>query len=731
MITRVSSLTRALAHVSARASRSFVRSPGLEPIYAATIQLRVSDAKLLGSQARALSSFSRLLTLRPDLAKDAYTHLFDILVNCIPVTPGNHDVSPPLPCEPWREVVQVSAGILTKRSDSLPPAIPPPLLTTVPYRTTILQARTAVAVVFLDYTKVCQEGFLSHLEEIAGNVSQMYETGRIRPGERNVLVEGLLASASAGSTQMQETVIDWSLQATKASWTSPAVQQSIVSLEAFVEAYLPTRMEGSEIRVGGARDRYRMNHELHQIERTMRRLTGDTARQILSRHMGWVVPFGLQLMTCLNALNTPQGRALLGPSVGILDMSQQEKAHYLRRVGVRLAPVPGDANAGDYSSVGGETVSSARGWVRHCIEYISHFLGLLASVVPGCLGSIPKLNEAAGMIYSSIESMDHRALRISIRHLTIPAVRDTPAEHLAAWVLPSLSILAPHVKVRLATAWQSLRGGDEGQGTPGVGGPFGAHSLQHPTHPGAAAAAAARGGLGGLGVAANDEDVINDRVVRELSGEYADLLKEVAARQAQVPLLQNFFVTDPPGGLALAQAALEGMLRPDESAHRFAAFCKALVQLAPADAALYQFVGSELLYTAISSLSLEAMSNHQAEILGMTRDIITQQVDDPQSQIHNVLPMLPGVTPDRLAAFLSNFKSIRSEKEQRNQVKLFLLSTGGTGAFTALEKWKPPGGASTVQGVKKRPTRVPKSHADAEADDHLSGEITRHLLESS
>ena len=74
-----------------------------------------------------------------------------------------------------------------------------------------------MAVVFLDYTKVCQEGFLSHLEEIAGNVSQMYEAGRIRPGERNVLVEGLLASASAGSTQMQETVIDWSLQATKES----------------------------------------------------------------------------------------------------------------------------------------------------------------------------------------------------------------------------------------------------------------------------------------------------------------------------------------------------------------------------------------------------------------------------------------------------------------------------------------------------------------------------------
>ena len=645
----------------------------LEPVYQATIGLRVSDARLLCSQARALSSFARLITLRHDLAKDAYAHLVDILMNCIPIAPGDHDVAPPLPSEPWREIVQ---------------------------------ARTAVAAVFLDYAKVSQEGFLPHLEEIAGNINQMDEAARIRPGERNVLIEGVLASAAAGSIQMQETVINWSLQKTKVSWASPAVQQTIVTPEAFVKAYLPTRMEGSDVRVGGARDRYRMNHELHQIERTMRRLTSETSRQILSRHMEWIVPFSLQLLSCVNALSTPQGRVLLGPAMGILDMSQQEKAHYLRRIGVRLAPVPGDANAGDYSSVGGETVSSARGWVRHCLEYISHFLGLLSSVVPGCLGTIPKLNEAGRLIYSSIDSMDHRGLRIFIRHLTIPAVRDTPVEHMSAWVLPSLSILAPHLKARLATAWQSLNIDTHA-------GAFSAsqqHTSQHGT--------------------VNDEDVINDRLVRELSGEYADLLKEVAARQAQVPLLQNFFVADPAGGLALAQASLEGMLRPDESAHRFAAFCKALVLLAPSDAALYQFVGSELLYTAISSLSLEIMATHHAEILGMIRDIITQQADDPQSQVHHVLPMLPGVTADRLAAFLAAVKSKRSEKEQRNQVKLFLLSTGGTGAFTALEKWKPPGGAGNVQGVKKRPPRVSKSAAEVEADENLSGEITRHLLES-
>jgi hypothetical protein len=663
----------------AQTARKRTFCQALEPIYLAAIQMRVGDPKLLLSQAKALSSFARLIMLRPDLAKDAYSNILDMLVNCIPLNPGDHEVPPPLPSEPWREAAQ---------------------------------ARTAVAAVFLDYARLCQEGFLSLLEEIAGNVSQLFESGRIRLGERNVLVEGILAAAVVGSPQLQETVIDWSLQMTKASWASVAVQQAISGPESFVKTYLPTRMEGSDVRVGGAKERYRMNHELHQIERTMRRLVTDSSRQVLSKHMLWIVPNSLQLLSCINALATPQGRELLGPAVGILELSQQEKAHYLRRFGVRLAPVPGDANAGDYSSVGGETVSSARGWLRHCMEYISHFLGLVASVVPVCLSTIPTINDAGSLIYSHLESMDHRILRIFVRHLTTPAIKDCPAEHMAVWILPSLSILAPHMKIRLASAWQSLNLAALGQDGLSQVNPQGQVS--------------ARGAP-----QVNDEDVINDRLVRELSGEYADLLKAVADRQPQVPLLQNFFIADPQGGLALAHAALEGMLRPDESAHRFAFFCKALVQLAPSDPALYQFVGSELLYTSISSLSLEVMACHHSEVLGMIRDIIMQQVDNPQSQVHKVLPMLPGVGPENLAAFFATMKSKRSDKEQRNQVKLFLLSSGGTGAFTALEKWKPPGGASTVQGVKKRPARVPKSQAEAEADDHLSGEITRHLLSST
>jgi hypothetical protein len=656
----------------AKLSRKQVFCAGLEHIYLAVIQLRVRDAKLLASQARALSSLARLFTLRPELAKDFYSHILQMLVNCIPLSEGEHERPPPLPSEAWRETAQ---------------------------------ARTAVATVFLDYAKVCPDGFLSYLEDIAGNVNQLYESGRIRPGERNILIEGVLASSLAGTPHLQETVIDWSLQLTKESWSSIKVHQSIMNVENFIKTYLPSRLEGSEVRIGGTKERYALNHELHQIERTMRRLTTASTRQILSKHMVWIMPIALQVLSCLNALSTSQGRALLGPAVGILDMSPQERAHYLRRTGIRLSPVPGDSNAGDYSSVGGATVSSARGWMRHCIEFLSHSLGLISSVVPSSLASIPKLSESASLIFSHIDSMDHRYLRILIRHLTVPAARDSPPEYLAPWVLPSLSLLAPHMKIRLANAWQSLN--------------LDVSSRYLASNHGSSE------------TQVTDEDVINDRLVRELSGEYADLLKEIAGRQSNAPLLQNFFVADPQGGLALASAALEGMLRPDESACRFASFCRALVHLAPSDASLYNYVGSEVLYNSISSLSLEVMASHHAEVLAMIRDIIMQQIDDPQSQVQKVLPMLPGVGPEKLATFIASMKGKRSDKEQRNEVKLFLLNTGGTGAFTALEKWKPPGGASTVQGIKKRPARVPKSHQEAEADDILQGDITRHLFDST
>lgn len=671
----------------ARGARRQAFCASIEPVYSAAIQLRVSDPKVLTSLARALGSFSRLLTLRPVLAQDAISNLLDILVNCIPLTPGEGETPPPLPSVVWREGAH---------------------------------ARSAIAAVFLDYCKFCQEGFLPHVESIAGKVTQLYESGRLRPGERNSIVEGLVIACTAGTIDQQETVINWSLASIKSSWMSSSAQQTISTVQNFVATYLPVYMEGNEVRVGGAKERYTLYHHLHMIERLLKRLTIESSREILAKHMEWVVPFAFQLLSCLNGLQTQQGRSLMGAASAAIDMSPQEKAHYLRKGPIRMHSTPGDSDAGDYSTVGGATVASARAWIRHQLEFVCHALGLLPSVVPTAL-SFPGLSDPmASSIFSNLDSIDHKHLRIILRHVMVPFVKSCPEPYIHSWVIPPLSVLAPHMKERLAKAWQTLNLEVS-------------ESLSsfHTTHQGAAATSSQ---------AVTDEDVIHDRIVRELSQEYAELLKEIAARQLEeqsgfgqqkMTLLQKFLMADPTGGIVAAGAAVEGMLRPDEAAYKFAAFCRALVCLAPADAALYNYVGSEILYNGISSLSLEVMSIHQAEILGMIRSIIVQQIEDPQSQVHTVLTMLPGVGPTQIASFVSSMKSTGSEKEQRNHVKQFLLNSAGTGSFAALANWKPPGGATAVQGIKQRGSRAKKTPQQAEADDVLQGEITRHLFDST
>eukprot|EP00889_Picochlorum_renovo_P004980 jgi/Picre1/32010/NNA_007358.t1 len=304
----------------------------IEPVYSAAIQLRVSDPKVLTSLARALGSFSRLLTLRPVLAQDAISNLLDILVNCIPLTPGEGETPPPLPSVVWREGAH---------------------------------ARSAIATVFLDYCKFCQEGFLPHVESIAGKVTQLYESGRLRPGERNSIVEGLVIACTAGTIDQQETVINWSLASIKSSWMSSSVQQTISTVQNFVATYLPVYMEGNEVRVGGAKERYTLYHHLHMIERLLKRLTIESSREILAKHMEWVVPFAFQLIILSEWLTNSTRQITDGGCIRCYRHEPTRKSALLEKRTYKNALYPGDSDAGDYSTVGGATVASARAWIRH------------------------------------------------------------------------------------------------------------------------------------------------------------------------------------------------------------------------------------------------------------------------------------------------------------------------------------------------------------------------------
>jgi len=237
-----------------------------------------------------------------------------------------------------------------------------------------------------------------------------------------------------------------------------------------------------------------------------------------------------------------------------------------------------------------------------------------------------------------------------------------------------------------------------------------------------------------------EEEVVLDRMIRELTQEYADVLKEIASRTADTKdsklfqsetkshcLLQMFLLHDPAGGLAAAVAAVDGMLRPDDAAFRFATFCRALVHLAPQDAALYNYVGTKILHSSISCLSLEVLAPHQAEILGMIREIVVQQIDDSNSSMRNVLTMLPGIGYHEIGHLSSSLRKTGSEKEQRNIIKQFLLQACGSGSFAALADWKPSGVVQVV-GAKQRGARIAQNVSGNDEDEHQQGENTRALF---
>lgn len=253
-------------------------------------------------------------------------------------------------------------------------------------------------------------------------------------------------------------------------------------------------------------------------------------------------------------------------------------------------------------------------------------------------------------------------------------------------------------------------------------------------------------------------EIIEEAMVRELTQEYADLLKEIAHRVIDLDasrkgsvaegkeeaskkssashagegptLLQLLLEREPATGIAAAIAAVEGMTLPDEAAYRFAMFSRALVPLAVQDRQLYHYVGSDVLRSAIMSLASEVMATHQADVLGLIRQILAQQLGDASSAVHAVLRSLPGVTSEREAEFARAFQSTGSEKEQRGAVKKLLVASCGTTSFAALADWRPPTAVPTgVARQRSGPAKMVSSTATDDQDEQLQGDITRALFE--
>ena len=672
-------------------TRQIIFCSVLEPIFNSLLKVRAMDARLLLSQARALTPFSKLLLLRQTLIHHSIVNLLEILEFSVPFEPIESEIPPPSPGSAWGEDAQ---------------------------------ARSAIAMVLLEYAKSCPEGFAPYVQEMVNKSSRLKLEKKLRLGEMNTVSEAILASLSDAAPDLQERVINWTMDQVRTSWTSPQMQETICSLDQFVNSYMPLLTEVIQgnhgTMIGGRKERYSLYHEIHMVEKAMKRLHCETMSAIFSNHLEWIVPILLQVFICLNSLYSADGRSKMRSAQIALELSPREKAHYLKLGQLKENRSISFNCSEDYMSVGGATVGSVRAWLRHTREFICHILGLIPVSTPSAL-KIPGLaDKIVSSLFLGIDYLDHRSLRLILRHVTIPWIKTCPLEFAPAWILPSISILAPHMEVRLRKSWQILSIWNDRNDTD--------VSIQNMSS------------SKDQKTSLTEEEVVLDRTVRELTQEYADVLKEIASRTVDTKdgklsqseaknhsLLQMFLLHDPAGGLTAAVAAVDGMLRPEDAAFRFATFCRALVHLAPQDAALYHYVGTKILHTSISCLSLEVLAPHQAEILGMIREIIVQQIDDSSSSMRNILTMLPGIGYHEIEHLSSTLRKTGSEKEQRNIIKQFLLQACGSGSFAALADWKPSGVVQVV-GTKQRGARIAQNVSITDEDEHLQGEITRALF---
>lgn len=210
-------------------------------------------------------------------------------------------------------------------------------------------------------------------------------------------------------------------------------------------------------------------------------------------------------------------------------------------------------------------------------------------------------------------------------------------------------------------------------------------------------------------------------------------------------MLQLLLEKNPQVAFIATEAAVKGMRLQDDSAYRFSMFCRSLVSLAPQDQQIYAYVGSRVLQSAIMSLGSEVMSKYQTDILGLIRSILVHQITDSNSHVHEVLRSLPGFSPEREGRLAQALSSKKSEKDQRNAIKRFLLEACGAGSFAALTDWRPPDvgvAAAALGGIRQRSTRASarmgeygwsmvgesERKAAQESEENLQGDITRALL---
>uniref|UniRef100_A0A383WPV4 Uncharacterized protein n=1 Tax=Tetradesmus obliquus TaxID=3088 RepID=A0A383WPV4_TETOB len=668
---------------------------GLTALLQQLMAQRYREPLLVTLHARGLESFSKLITLAPELLVPLLTTSFECM-----------------------------AAVPLEQSGQLPP----PAKVTLQWKEDAM-ARLAMAKVMLNVAKEAPAAFLPHLEALAARVQQLWDAGQLREGEKVALHEGLMAAVSGCDVQLQHQLLDWLLRPVHAKWSAEAWLGHLAGPAEFAAEYMQHEVQGTAVVVGSSPQRWSLHHELQLFERVLRRTPPpdkqaaaaadpqqQQQQQLLQQqqqpqqhqqqqhpftpHLEWSLLPVAAITRCLHGMYTPDIQARLSPIAAAFTMDPVERA--LRVGGEREVAKKSEEEAG---TIAGHNVPALRYWLRSIREGCYMIVSYAAQHVGSTLWFNARLSTALPQALAShLDVMEDRHLRILLRHGLTPLMVHCPVQARPAWLLPILSGMLPLMHGRLSSRWGQV----------------------------AAAAAAAAAGAGGQQQQQQQlsDEVVGETLLREVTREYVSMLVEAVRKAGAAPglpgssshsgsangstaagaaaaaaaiagapqaaaaaaaagpaesVVETLWSYDGQAMQALMATAVAGMCWPDApSAGKCTTICRCVAALAESShPELELLVLPDMLRSAMLSIVQVSSITIQPEVMHLLRQLLVTWL--PRSEpMRQVLLALPHVNPQVLASFQEQLLAQNSEKDQRSLIKQLLAEAGGEQARTVL-----------------------------------------------
>jgi exportin-5 len=141
----------------------------------------------------------------------------------------------------------------------------------------------------------------------------------------------------------------------------------------------------------------------------------------------------------------------------------------------------------------------------------------------------------------------------------------------------------------------------------------------------------------------------------------------------------------------------------------------------PMESSLREDVAGTALSACLAGLTVPTNSAHQADVLGVIRDVVLRLLPTTRAA-RDTLLSLPGMTPLELDRLLSDLSAIRSEKKAATRVKETLVAAAGGG--DALRAFAEARASSSSTGAIQMPsvtTRTPAAASNTWSEEDVNG----------